>query len=490
MANFGALFWAALVLCSAVTFRSSDYYKKIVLKGGSSGGGGDDQSLSDEVKKVHAGLLKRYLFVYLTATLSDWLQGPYVYALYSDYGFQQHEIAQLFVAGFGSSMIFGSFVGGMADWGGRRFFVILFAVVYAASCITKHFKDYGVLMLGRLLGGVSTSLLFSIFEAWLIRAHADADLPKSCLSKSFSWAAFGNSCVAITAGLVANNIAHAGPMTPVTDLIYKGGYLNPFDLALVALVCCAVGAAVLWEENYGEESSGDQELTNGKGGRGKWYDGLKNAFTTTIRNREILLCGFISSFFEGSMYIFVFMWTPLLRSFLEDPNGDLPFGLIFATFMVCCMTGSSIFSILVEKYPVEKLAVGIFMVASVAMAIVAMEINETMSFLGMNIFEMTVGMYFPVMGTMKGGIVPEDKRAAIYNLYRIPLNFIVLFSLLTDLTPRFSFMLNATMLATATVLQAMLTKRRLETTGRQDTKSTDDVEQAIPLVSNKEESDH
>ena len=93
------------------------------------------------------------------------------------------------------------------------------------------------------------------------------------------------------------------------------------------------------------------------------------------------------------------------------------------------------------------------------------------------------------MGTMKGGIVPEDKRAAIYNLYRIPLNFIVLFSLLTDLTPRFSFMLNATMLATATVLQAMLTKKRLETTGRQDTKSTDDVEQAIPLVSNKEETD-
>jgi hypothetical protein len=90
-------------------------------------------------------------------------------------------------------------------------------------------------------------------------------------------------------------------MTPVTDLIYKGGYLNPFDLALVALVCCAVGAAFLWEENYGEESSSNQEPTNGKGGRGKWYDGLKNALTTTMRNREILLCGIISSFFEGSM---------------------------------------------------------------------------------------------------------------------------------------------------------------------------------------------
>ena len=83
-------------------------------------------------------LLRKYLVVYLLATLSDWLQGPYVYALYSEYKYSQHDIAVLFVAGFGSSMVFGSFVGGMADWGGRRRFVILFAVLYALSCMTKR----------------------------------------------------------------------------------------------------------------------------------------------------------------------------------------------------------------------------------------------------------------------------------------------------------------------------------------------------------------
>ena len=337
-------------------------------------------------------------------------------------------------------------------------------------------------MLGRLLGGVSTSLLFSVFEAWLIRAHSDADLPKQCLSKSFSWAAFGNSVVAILAGLVANKIAHAGPMTPVNEngtVLYQGGYLNPFDLALVALVCCGVGAWALWDENYGESESSSNQ-SNEKGGRnGKWYDGLKNALTTTLRSRDVLLCGIISSLFEGSMYIFVFMWTPLLKSFLTDPNDDLPFGLIFATFMVCCMSGSSLFSILVEKFPVERMGIFIFAVGSLAMAIVAMEINETTSFVGMNLFEITVGMYFPIMGTMKGGIVPEDKRAAIYNLYRIPLNFIVLFSLLTDLTPRFSFTLNAMMLGTATVLQIILSKRRLveqSTKGSEDEDDDDDME--------------
>lgn len=327
-----------------------------------------------------------------------------------------------------------------------------------------------MLMLGRLLGGISTSLLFSVFEAWLIKAHADADLPKQCLPKSFSWAQFGNSGIAILAGLIANKIAHEYPMQHVTGSIYRGGYLNPFDLAILALILCAGGAVVLWEENYGtteqvvEEGA---EAVDRRGHKVEWYSGLRDALTATLRNREILLCGIISSLFEGSMYIFVFMWTPLLKALAKAEGGsdDLPFGLIFATFMVCCMTGSSIFSIFVEQYPVEKLGIVVFGVASLAMAIVALEISETSCMMGMNLFEMCVGLYFPIMGTMKGGIVPEDKRAAIYNLYRIPLNFIVLFSLLTDLEPYVSFWLNFTMLGTATILQGILAKRRLNSMG-------------------------
>lgn len=45
----------------------------------------------------------------------DWLQGPYVYALYQHYGYKQADIGRLFIAGFGSSMIFGTIVGSLAD---------------------------------------------------------------------------------------------------------------------------------------------------------------------------------------------------------------------------------------------------------------------------------------------------------------------------------------------------------------------------------------
>jgi len=39
---------------------------------------------------------------------------------------------------------------------------------------TADFKNFSILMIGRLLGGIATSLLFSVFEAWLVGAHASA----------------------------------------------------------------------------------------------------------------------------------------------------------------------------------------------------------------------------------------------------------------------------------------------------------------------------
>jgi len=45
----------------------------------------------------------------------DWLQGPYVYYLYRQYGFDKGDIGRLFIAGFGSSMLFGTIVGSLAD---------------------------------------------------------------------------------------------------------------------------------------------------------------------------------------------------------------------------------------------------------------------------------------------------------------------------------------------------------------------------------------
>lgn len=171
-------------------------------------------------------------------------------------------------------------------------------------------------------------------------------------------------------------------------------------------------------------------------------------------------------------YVFVFLWTPALRALMvsegEDNNAaeenqehkPLPLGVIFSTFMVCCMAGSSLFSILIQQAKAQVIAVGVLCLASVAMLIIATTQNGSMAFFAMNLFELSVGMYFPVMGTIKGSIVPEDKRAAVYNLYRIPLNAIVLCNLLTNLSSKTSFQISSGMLILATVLQYNLMKRR------------------------------
>ncbi len=85
--------------------------------------------------------------------------------------------------------------------------------------------------------------------------------------------------------------------------------------------------------------------------------------------------------------------------------------------------------------------------------------GTTTTFLVMNLFEMCIDVYFPSMGTMKWMILTKNKRATIFNLFRVPLNFIALFSLLTDLTPKVLFILWGSMMIFATILQMKLKAR-------------------------------
>lgn len=62
-------------------------------------------------------------------------------------------------------------------------------------------------------------------------------------------------------------------------------------------------------------------------------------------DEKIALLGGLQSLFEGSMYTFVFLWTPAL-----SPNQQtIPHGFIFATFMLASMIGSSIASRLMAR---------------------------------------------------------------------------------------------------------------------------------------------
>merc|ERR1719454_1907456 len=64
-------------------------------------------------------------------------------------------------------------------------------------------------------------------------------------------------------------------------------------------------------------------------------------------------------------------------------------------------------------------------------------------------FEACVGLYFPMIGTLKGDIVPEDMRSTIYNIYRFPLNVIVLLPLLLNFSITTTFVVTTAILLNA-----------------------------------------
>ena len=58
---------------------------------------------------------------------------------------------------------------------------------------------------------------------------------------------------------------------------------------------------------------------------------------------KVLLLGSCQALLESCMYIFVFLWTPVLDT------GSTPLGMVFSCFMVCIMVGSALFSILNQR---------------------------------------------------------------------------------------------------------------------------------------------
>mmetsp|Transcript_6603 Transcript_6603/g.17749 ORF Transcript_6603/g.17749 Transcript_6603/m.17749 type:complete len:441 (+) Transcript_6603:75-1397(+) len=408
---YNELFVLLLVVC--VVARLAQWYVE----------GTQHQTVSGAQASEFRSFQYNYLAVYLLAVASDWLQGPYVYALYSEYGYDKTMIGILFIAGFGSSAIFGTFVASVADKYGRRANVMVFCVTYALSCMTKHSPNFWVLMAGRVLGGIATSILFSAFEAWLVYEHINRNYDAAWLSETFAKAQFGNGLVAIGSGQVAG--VAAGLF----------GKVAPFDLSLIVLIVTGCIVGLTWTENYGDE-------------RASVGGGFAQAWANMMADKRILLIGAIQSAFEGAMYTFVFMWTPALQTISAT---EIPHGMIFSSFMVAIMIGSSLFTLLVTKFRIEAFLRAFFVFATAAFVFTIFSKSAMGIYCGFLAFEVICGVYFPAMGTLRSRYVPEETRSAIMNFFRLPLNVIVVAMLYRDMPTKTVFTVCAVLMFVAVV---------------------------------------
>lgn len=403
-------------------------------------------------KEVIPAGFRRFQFNYLLAWCfcvgADWLQGPYVYALYDGYGYSSKEIAQLFVAGFGSSMVFGCFVGSFADQFGRKKTCIAYCLFYIFSCLTKHFNSYWILMLGRITGGIATSMLFSGFECWMVSEHTVRNrFSSALLSYMFGLMFTTMYFVAIATGFAAQAVVDNVKFAPIAEgsMVYVGGYLGPFDLSIACLVAGLVVIVTLWEENYGQRAAAN--TAGGVGGDGLLQT-ISEAGRLLLADARIALMGVVVACFEGAMYAFVFNWTPALDSKIIPP----PHGLIFAAFMMACMCGASATTIVSTALrPAVRLALT-FVLGILAFTTAASSAGSEallmLRFACFLVFEFCVGVYMPAVGMVKSEVVPEQVRTTVYNMYRVPLNAVVVGLLLTDISMVTCFRLCALLLLT------------------------------------------
>lgn len=407
----------------------------------------DISLLGDGVTNVTTGmgtavskLTRQYLTVYAIVMGSDWLQGPYIYSLYREqFSLPERLVAVLFVTGFTSAGLAAPLVGVWADQHGRRRLCLTFCVTYTLSCLSVLFPYYPILLLGRFLGGISTSILYSAFESWLISASSSLALSQSDLSGIMGQASLVNGIVAAVAGVASNQLVAS-----------TASFTTPFMASVALLLLAWVVIRGTWNENYG----------SGGGAAAATSDPLQlkrlgQALKIVRSEPSLLVIGLTQTCFEGSMYLFVFNWVPALQESAGSQN-VLPLGYIFSAFMVSMMIGSLLYTSVVSicalfdptAYEVTtagsggdgplalhaKLSSLVCAISALTFAVSIESRDEHVRFWAFCTFEACVGAYYPVQGMLRGTLISNEHRATLSSLFRVPLNVFVVVSLLTGVS--------------------------------------------------------
>lgn len=382
----------------------------------------DPNGASSDATKTNPAVIdlqRKFLAVFWLFRLSDWLQGPYFYEVYAEkvlkggVSISGDTIAKLFLTGFGTTAVLGPFIGNLIDRCGRKKGSIAFALFYIWGALAVRSNSLAILFIGRIMGGIGTSLLMSAPESWLVGEATRNGLGAS-LGGTFSLAYFGDSIAAISAGQLAQSADK------------WGGPTMPFTVSTVFLALGALFAGLFWKENIGEVANDSTLASPSSSEKSRRGGAIGRAYRAMIDDPKIALVGAVQSLFEGAMYIFVLQWPPAFKAAIQ---GNVPFGKVFSCFMACCMFGSSLFKALSDRgIAVEDTALGMLTLAVGGMATAAVvggSANLAVLAAAFFAFELCVGLYFPTIGLLRSKYLPDEHRSILVNLFGIPLNLIV-----------------------------------------------------------------
>jgi len=397
-----------------------------------------------------------YLIVYAAIMLADGLQGTHLYALYSGYGYT---VANLYSIGFITGAITSPFIGPIVDRFGRKKSAMCYCALEILINITEQYENFTGLILSRMIGGITTNLLSTVFESWLATEHrrrgfdgGDRRGEEPRLALVMRDSTIVSKLAAIASGYIAHYLAG------------RSGNAGPFGGAVFFTFIALIVVWFLWTENYGNTSGPDasdveelQEVTT-------FREHMVGAFQTIVGDTKISRIGMIEGLTEGTLQTFVFLWSPALASFaISAPrtavgmgeNGEPAYGLIFGGFMACGVIGGvvqpyvqkNIFaSSVASSMPVQggicersadqnTFETGIlcalcYLFTAVLLLLPCLVDTQShyafsMSLAAFLFYELLVGIYLPCQGVIRSIFMPKESTCSVMTMLRVIVNVAV-----------------------------------------------------------------
>lgn len=161
-----------------------------------------------------------------------------MYSLYKNtHQVPEATIAALFAAGFLCAGVSGTFIGVLTDRFGRKRACQAYCVAYVLSNLTMLSGNIWILMFGRAMGGVSTTILFTAFETWMVSEFHRQDLTHtSCsLSSLYGTMSAVNGFIAVGSGVIAQTL-----------VAMFASEKAPFMASIVCLIVACYFISTLW----------------------------------------------------------------------------------------------------------------------------------------------------------------------------------------------------------------------------------------------------
>lgn len=154
---------------------------------------------------------RAFLSVYLLVMSSEWLSGPYLYThLRDDEALPESVVIGLYATAYTSAAVSATATGFIVDRYGRRRAGVAQCGIHSLGCLTVIFGGgcLPVLFVGRVLAGTALTMLWTVFESWMVTEWNSRGLEREGedggLGKMFGLMTTANCTAAIVGGLVGH----------------------------------------------------------------------------------------------------------------------------------------------------------------------------------------------------------------------------------------------------------------------------------------------